>query len=1240
MFKIAHDKKITMVQGDTGVIRMKISNHELSQGDEVRFAIVNKANSSMLLCQHSDKKIVLEKQVTVFEKDGTARIVIYPYDTENLQPGKYLYEIQVKTKDGRIDTVVPLVSFTLMDGYIQGEYGQTTPSTPSTPSTPEPTPSEIEVRFKRLENEIIPELGTRVTNVKNEIDSINSSLEDLESEVNELKEGNIQIDLTNYATKDYVEDAINNAKLEGGDEQVDLSSYAKKTDLHEHSNKTILDSITTSKVNQWDNKSDFSGDYNDLTNKPTIPTKTSQLTNDTGYITEHQDISGKVDKVNGYSLVSDAEISRLATLKNYNDTEVRELINETNTSLEHIGSQMNEVFTSVSRGKTLIASAITDKGVTTSNTDTFETMANNISAISQGSPVYGDIVISTDAININEGGTGTFTVKLKEAPSVNQTVNLYRDNDDATIDKSSLIFTTSNWNIPQTVNCTVAHDEDYDNETCVITLTSRSVETKTLTINIIDDDKPIINVDTITLNKNIFTMSVNDTDVLRATITPIDATNKNITWNVSNDNCSITPNGLECTVTADKNGTCVVSATTEDGSKVATCTYTIEPTQENTLDIRYFKVERDENQLVMPTNLCGVDTANIGEHNDVVHPSILYFKNGWNGYKYWLAINPYPKTNSLYENPCMLVSNDGDNWETIGNVPIYPKMSGCQHNSDCHIFMNDDTMYYLNRGATSSSCKIEYFTSTDGVNWSERKLIIDEGEHNYLSPSVCKYNGKYYMFVYDHALTGTDDNDKRITVLESTTIDSEWVKVNTILCPNVPTIWHLEVKIIDGGFVGLIMSGNSAGGLLYLVKFDNPMDTIITEYVGSPIITPRGSVVEKSLYKSTFFENEKNEIEVYVNSKSSGTLDAFCHWTLNRSKMIKTEVEDFSSSEYTVSKEVDTSSFGTLGAPGLKGITLEYFDYQVKFKVGDITNNTIVLSAADKTDLIILKLTETSNAFYYLRSGKNINNIVITYEITSESIFRFIREDGANKLYINDRLVGIIDEKEHQDKHPYHYKLYFGGYSNEPYNISYCETSIKAINCIDLTKANEELQNEINNYSNEPNQYYLFDDFNRANGTLSVSVNGINYETDTTLPIIENNMCKVKSGGHKALFDLGTNNYTIFADLRPAFNIHSIYLRYVDSENYIAVVFGNYNLRKPSLIEVINGTINYYDYYVFNTSTIKYIVRCEVSNDYVILKVNNQIILNHSIVNKLETTKMGFGAMLANCNFDTIIVKK
>lgn len=45
--------------------------------------------------------------------------------------------------------------------------------------------------------------------------------------------------------------------------------------------------ITQQDINNWNNASagGFSGDYNDLTNKPTIPTATSQLTNNSGFVT-------------------------------------------------------------------------------------------------------------------------------------------------------------------------------------------------------------------------------------------------------------------------------------------------------------------------------------------------------------------------------------------------------------------------------------------------------------------------------------------------------------------------------------------------------------------------------------------------------------------------------------------------------------------------------------------------------------------------------------------------------------------------------------------------------------------------------------------------------------------------------------------------------------------------------------------------------------------------------------------
>lgn len=43
--------------------------------------------------------------------------------------------------------------------------------------------------------------------------------------------------------------------------------------------------ITSTDISNWNAKSNFSGSYNDLTNKPTIPTNVSSFTNDAGYLT-------------------------------------------------------------------------------------------------------------------------------------------------------------------------------------------------------------------------------------------------------------------------------------------------------------------------------------------------------------------------------------------------------------------------------------------------------------------------------------------------------------------------------------------------------------------------------------------------------------------------------------------------------------------------------------------------------------------------------------------------------------------------------------------------------------------------------------------------------------------------------------------------------------------------------------------------------------------------------------------
>jgi WD40 repeat protein len=79
---------------------------------------------------------------------------------------------------------------------------------------------------------------------------------------------------------------------------------------------------------------------------------------------------------------------------------------------------INEVFQSVGNGKTLIADAITDKGVPTSATDTFGQMATNIEAIETGGEITGEtleqILLATSVTKGDPVGIRTIYTKLAD----------------------------------------------------------------------------------------------------------------------------------------------------------------------------------------------------------------------------------------------------------------------------------------------------------------------------------------------------------------------------------------------------------------------------------------------------------------------------------------------------------------------------------------------------------------------------------------------------------------------------------------------------------------------------------------------------------------------------------------------------------------------------------------------------------------------------------------------------------
>ena len=95
--------------------------------------------------------------------------------------------------------------------------------------------------------------------------------------------------VTNYELLENLP-SINGVELTGDKSLDELNIQEKGNYLTSETDplfsKSASYGITSQDIQNWNNKSEFSGNYDDLNGKPTIPTKTSELKNDSGFISE------------------------------------------------------------------------------------------------------------------------------------------------------------------------------------------------------------------------------------------------------------------------------------------------------------------------------------------------------------------------------------------------------------------------------------------------------------------------------------------------------------------------------------------------------------------------------------------------------------------------------------------------------------------------------------------------------------------------------------------------------------------------------------------------------------------------------------------------------------------------------------------------------------------------------------------------------------------------------------------
>jgi len=87
-----------------------------------------------------------------------------------------------------------------------------------------------------------------------------------------------------------------------------------------------------------------------------------------------------------------------------------------------------------------------------------------------------ELILSTNTLTINEGGDGSYTVKLSTEPSNTVTVSISSNNTDITLDtdgttignQNIMTFTPSTWDVAQTVIVTAAEDDDGVVDTAIL----------------------------------------------------------------------------------------------------------------------------------------------------------------------------------------------------------------------------------------------------------------------------------------------------------------------------------------------------------------------------------------------------------------------------------------------------------------------------------------------------------------------------------------------------------------------------------------------------------------------------------------------------------------------------------------------------------------------------------------------------------------------------------------------------
>lgn len=252
-----------------------------------------------------------------------------------------------------------------------------------------------------------------------------------------------------------------------------------------------------------------------------------------------------------------------------------------------------------------------------------------------------------------------------------------------------------------------------------------------------------------------------------------------------------------------------------------------------------------------------------------MHPDVVYFPNGWHGHKYWMAMTPYPYGADSFENPSIVVSDDGLAWSVPDGLmnPIIPPPA-CDHNSDPDIIYdpgNDELYVYYTEQLRAERCgnqntnSVRLVTSSDGIVWSAPQTVMTwnlDVDPLFLSPAVVYVGGVFQMW-----LAGGPSG-----VAHATSDDGvSWSPLDAQVVAPVP--WHLDVANVDGEFLMLIVDSPVAGARLIGAT---SRDGVRWVSGNVPMLGPSGGWDDERIYRSTLvYDGATGRLHLWYSARSN-----------------------------------------------------------------------------------------------------------------------------------------------------------------------------------------------------------------------------------------------------------------------------------------------------------------------------------------------------------------------------------